>query len=45
LGIAHLAGMPHLKKLDIWHSQVTDEGLAHLAKIGTLEHIHLPSSL
>lgn len=41
-GIAHLAKMRSLRKLDIGSSQVTDMGLAYLKQIKTLEHLDLP---
>jgi hypothetical protein len=42
-GIASLAKMPSLRKLDVSSAQLTDEGLAPLTRVKTLEHVDLPS--
>jgi len=41
-GIAYLAKMRSLKKLEIGSSQVTDRGLGYLSQIKTLERLDLP---
>ena len=41
-GLANLAKMRSLRKLEIGSSQVTDRGLGYLSQIETLEHLELP---
>ena len=39
--LAQLAGLDHLKRLDLSGSQITDDGLRHLAQLTNLERLDL----
>ena len=40
--IVRLKNLPHLRKLELRHTSVTDAGLAHLKEVKTLEFLRLP---
>ena len=42
--IVRLKNLPHLRKLELRHTSVTDAGLAHLKEVKTLEFLRLPDA-
>ncbi|MDA1054789.1 MAG: hypothetical protein O3C40_30550 [Planctomycetota bacterium] len=42
-GLAHLAGLKHIEKLDLYATQIDDKALEHVAKLPTLKYLDIRS--
>ena len=43
-GLAHLAGMTQMKRLNLWREQITDAGAAHLAGMINMEWLNVDNT-
>jgi hypothetical protein len=42
-GLAHLAGLKHIEKLDLYATQIDDKSLEHIANLPTLKYLDIRS--